>query len=84
MEQNHMIRQILNSWVYALPIDEQSGESIVTTGEIDRLVDELTTRLEPAGNHHGTKTWLSNYISRICSELRSKFETFEESMFLSH
>ena len=49
-----------------------------------RAEDGLNPMIPGGNSAPPTKTWLSNYISRICSELRSKFETFEESMFLSH
>ena len=48
MEQNQIIRQVLCNWVYSLPIDGHSGESIVTIDDVEHLVEELTSRCSPA------------------------------------
>ncbi|MBI5021789.1 MAG: hypothetical protein HZB59_10145 [Ignavibacteriales bacterium] len=47
MNRQYIIRQILYNWTRTLQIEEQSGESFITSEDIDRLNDELISIVEP-------------------------------------
>jgi len=48
LERRHILRQMLHNWTQTLQIDEQSGESFITTEDIDRLNHELISVIEPS------------------------------------
>jgi hypothetical protein len=59
MNYNQAIHQILHNWVCTLSIDEQSGESIVTTEDVNHLHKLLTDLFNEKSRLTHFKKWLS-------------------------
>ena len=73
MEQNQVIRQILYNWVRVLPIDEFSGESIVTAEDVERLNQELSEHLESNTENRHIKWLLSKFFRIHLRNFRTRF-----------
>lgn len=67
MKHQYIVRQILYNWTRTLPIDEQSGESFVSTEDIDRLSDELISVVKPL-----RRSFLTHHIYEYLRNLNSK------------
>jgi len=63
MNRQYIVRQILYNWTRTLHIDEQSGESFITSEDIDRLNDELISIIESQR--------ISLLLNRIFEQIRS-------------
>lgn len=63
MKRQFMIRQILYNWTRTLQIEEQSGESFITSEDIDRLNNELISIIEPPR--------ISLLLNRIFEQIRN-------------
>jgi hypothetical protein len=58
------VQQLLSDWNRSLPIDGQSGESIVTLADLDRLTQELG-RLQPGRDPAPSRRLFQSVASRI-------------------
>ena len=69
MKPQTAIREILYRWSRSLPVDEQSGESIVTVEEIERLNHELISSLNESSGFHRIRTWFTSIRTIISSKV---------------
>lgn len=61
MKHQYLIQQILYNWKLTLPIEDQTGESIVTTDDINRLNQELISIFDGVTPFH----WIIKMIRAI-------------------
>ena len=69
MNSTTTVRQILSDWVQSLPIDGQTGESIVTLGDIDQLYSELLLAFESLGRYNSFGQLLLAVLCRVPGRL---------------
>ena len=70
MNPTTILRQILSDWVQSLPIDGETGESIVTLGDIDQLYSELLLAFESPGRYSSFGQLLRAVVCRVPGHLR--------------
>ncbi len=70
MNCNHLIYQILHTWIDSLEIDGQSGESIVTIEDIDRLHSNLTAALNTPDRPHYAWSLPFAFLSKCFGHFR--------------
>jgi len=75
MKPNYEIQQILYNWVRTLPIDDLTGESIVTHEHIDHLGLELSETIHDLGESRHNWRMLSRFIT---THLRSNIVKLKE------
>ena len=70
MKNEQFIHQTLQYWVRTLEIDGESGESIVTVEDIDRLYSDLTVAFDTLGQRRNSWRLLLTFLSKHVENLR--------------
>lgn len=70
MKYEHLIHQILYTWIGTLQIDGESGESIVTLEDIDRLYSDLTAAFDTLGQRGNSWRLPLTFLSKRIENLK--------------
>ena len=73
MKLKQIIKQIVYNWTLTLPIDGQSGESIVTARDIDRLYTELISAIPTLLRMQRSAGSLKEILFRLKSGFVARF-----------